>query len=183
MSDITYPETTVDQWDEGHDNTDEVAHTDKPSPTRRSKRSTARRAARNTVTRAQAKAVLDQLDLLSAASGAELEALATVLGTTAADARSLTIALASGTEPKHSSAMNDLLTIAASDEGDRDMVALTLGVGPSGMRRLRAAWDLACSLSGQTRSLSANPVQAARALANSANGLLDALSTIKTLLG
>ena len=87
MSDITYPETTVDQWDEGHDNTDEVAHTDKPSPTRRSKRSTARRAARNTVTRAQAKAVLDQLDLLSAASGAELEALATVLGTTAAGAR------------------------------------------------------------------------------------------------
>ena len=63
------------------------------------------------------------------------------------------------------------------------MAALTLAVGKSGAKRLRAAWELAASLSGRTQSLSGNPVEAARALAVSAVDVAGVLSVVKSLLG
>ena len=168
--------TGADQWGQDDANTDIDTDTG-PSPqaeppvSRRPRRTSSRRSRSSAVTRAAAEAVLDRYETMSAASEAEREALKTVLGSSATDIRSLTVALASGVEPKHAAAMDDLLTIAASDDADRDMV------------RLRAAWQLAGSLSKQTQNLSTNPVQAARSLAQAASDVFDVLSTVKTLLG
>ena len=182
--------TGADQWGQDDANTDIDTDIDAETPpqaeppvSRRPRRTSSRRSRSSAVTRAAAEAVLDRYETMSTASETEREALKTVLGSSATDIRSLTVALASGVEPKHAAAMDDLLTIAASDDADRDMVALTLGVGQSGMKRLRAAWQLAGSPSKQTQNLSTNPVQAARSLAQAASDVFDVLSTVKTLLG
>ena len=79
--------------------------------------------------------------------------------------------------------IRDLLAIADAADADRDMTALTLAVGPSGMKRLRAAWALADSLSDRTRPLPSSPVEAARALVPAAVETADTLTAVKTLLG
>ena len=141
-----------------------------------------RRGPARTVTRSQARAVLARQDALSAASPELLNALATVSGMRNADLRSLTIALACGTQPRHASAMSDLLTIAEAGLADREMVALTLGIGPGGVKRLREAWRLAASLGFAQGTMSPNPVQAGRDLAQVADRAATTLGEVKTLL-
>ena len=150
-----------------------------PPPTTRR----ARPRARGTLTRAAAEAVLDRYETVAAAGATERHALAAVLGAADTSARGLTVALCSGSGPRHAAALDDLLTIASCDEADRDMTALTLGVGPRGTRRLRAAWALAGTLSGQEAGrLPTSPVQAARALARAAVGVRDVLVAAAALL-
>ena len=151
-----------------------------PRTSHHRKGSTSRRHKRPTVTRKQAEAVLDRYEVLSAATDPELRAVAAVLGTADEDARALTIATASGASCR---AMEDLLEIAAHQDSDRDMAALTLAVGQSGMKRLRAAWDLAQSLTGAQGALPSSPVQAARELAAAAVEVADVLGTVQSLLG
>lgn len=172
------------EWDQPGEGADvEAAEAAGTRVSRRGKHSRRRRGSRGTVTRNQAEAVLDRYETLSAASTPELEAVAVVLGSAADDVRALTVALASGTGAKHAQAMDDLLAVAQCPDNDRDMAALTLAVGKSGAKRLRAAWELAASLSGRTQSLSGNPVEAARALAVSAVDVAGVLSVVKSLLG
>lgn len=148
-----------------------------PHPSTRGRRGPAR-----TVTRSQARAVLARQDALSAVSPELLNALATVMGSRDAGLRSLTIALACGTEPRHAGAMSDLLTIAEAGADDREMVALTLGIGPEGMKRLREAWKLAANLGFAQDTMSNNPVQAGRDLALTAARAASTLSDVRELL-
>ena len=110
--------TGADQWGQDDANTDTDTDTG-PSPqaeppvSRRPRRTSSRRSRGGAVTRAAAEAVLDRYETMSTTSETEREALKTVLGSSATDIRSLTVALASGVEPKHAAAMDDLLTIAA----------------------------------------------------------------------
>lgn len=78
--------------------------------------------------------------------------------------------------------IRDLLAIADAADADRDMAALTLAVGASGMKRLRAAWALADSLSDRARPLPSSPVEAARALVPAAVEAARTLTAVKTLL-
>lgn len=137
---------------------------------------------RGAPTRAQARAVLDRYRTLRATDDATLAALAVVLGSSGREARDLTVDIVSGSGPRHLGAMNDLLAIADADDADRDMAALTLAVGASGMKRLRAAWALADSLSDRARPLPSSPVEAARALVPAAVEAARALTAVKTLL-
>ena len=75
-----------------------------------------------------------------------------------------------------------LAAIAGAADADRDMAALTLAVGASGMKRLRAAWALADSLSDRARPLPSSPVEAARALVPAAVEAARTLTAVKTLL-
>ena len=137
---------------------------------------------RGAPTRAQARAVLDRYRTLCATDDATLAALAVVLGSSGREARDLTVDIVSGSGPRHLGAMNDLLAIAGAADADRDMAALTLAVGASGMKRLRAAWALADSLSDRARPLPSSPVEAARALVPAAVEAARTLTAVKTLL-
>lgn len=137
---------------------------------------------RGAPTRAQARAVLDRYRTLCATDDATLAALAAVLGSSGREARDLTVDIVSGSGPRHLGAMNDLLAIAGAPDADRDMAALTLAVGASGMKRLRAAWALADSLSDRARPLPSSPVEAARALVPAAVEAARTLTAVKTLL-
>lgn len=182
MSDYYAEQPT--EWS-GGDSTDADVAPEAPASkaSRRSGRSSGRRGSRSTVTRGQAEVVLDRYEVLSAASDPEREALATVLGSASHEVRALTVALASGVSVKHKRAMRDLLAIASSDDADRDMTALTLAVGQSGAKRLRAAWGLASLLSGRSQNLPGNPVEAARMLSGAAVDVAGVLSVVKSLLG
>ncbi|ARD42529.1 hypothetical protein [Actinomyces gaoshouyii] len=181
MSD--YYTDTEPQWDDADSGTDT-----QPEPVKAARRSSGtrargRRRSRTLVTSGQAETVLDRYEALSAATADELSAVAAVLGSTEHDVRTLTVTVVAGAGVKHAQAMEDLLDVAGRDNADRDMAALTLAVGPAGIKRLRAAWDLAQALSDGADTLDTNPVQAARQLAGAAVDVEDVLSTARVLLG
>lgn len=182
MNDLAPTEPATDQQDPAAATQAETAGT---GPARRRRRHGGGRPAsrrRGAPTRAQARAVLDRYRTLCATDDATLAALAVVLGSSGREARDLTVDIVSGSGPRHLGAMNDLLAIADAADADRDMAALTLAVGASGMKRLRAAWALADSLSDRARPLPSSPVEAARALVPAAVEVARALTAIKTLL-
>lgn len=182
MNDLAPTEPAADQQDPAAATQAETAGT---GPVRRRRRHGGGRPAsrrRGAPTRAQARAVLDRYRTLCATDDATLAALAVVLGSSGREARDLTVDIVSGSGPRHLGAMNDLLAIAGAADADRDMAALTLAVGPSGMKRLRAAWALADSLSDRARPLPSSPVEAARALVPAAVEAARTLTAVKTLL-
>lgn len=182
MNDLAPTGPAADQQDPAAATQAETAGT---SPARRRRRHGGGRPAsrrRGAPTRAQARAVLDRYRTLCATDDATLAALAVVLGSSGREARDLTVDIVSGSGPRHLGAMNDLLAIADAADADRDMAALTLAVGASGMKRLRAAWALADSLSDRTRPLPSSPVEAARALVPAAVEAARTLIAVKTLL-
>ena len=183
MNDFTPTEPAADQQVPAAATQAETSGT---GPARRRRRHSGGRPAlhrRGAPTRAQARAVLDRYRALCATDDVTLAALAAVLGSSGREARDLTVDIVSGPGPRHLGAMNDLLAVADAADADRDMVALTLAVGPSGMKRLRAAWALAGSLSDRTRPLPSSPVEAARALVPAAVETAGTLTAVKTLLG
>ena len=182
MNDLAPTGPAADQQDRAAATQAETAGT---GPARRRRRHGGGRPAsrrRGAPTRAQARAVLDRYRTLCATDDATLAALAVVLGSSGREARDLTVDIVSGSGPRHLGAMNDLLAIAGAPDADRDMAALTLAVGASGMKRLRAAWVLADSLSDRARPLPSSPVEAARALVPTAVEAARTLTAVKTLL-
>ena len=182
MNDLAPTGPAADQQDHAAATQAETAGT---GPARRGRRHGGGRPAarrRGAPTRAQARAVLDRYRTLCATDDATLAALAVVLGSSGREARDLTVDIVSGSGPRHLGAMNDLLAIAGAPDADRDMAALTLAVGASGMKRLRAAWALADSLSDRARPLPSSPVEAARALVPAAVEAARTLTAVKTLL-
>lgn len=182
MNDLAPTGPAADQQDPAAATQAETTNT---GPARRRRRHGGGRPAsrrRGAPTRAQARAVLDRYRTLCATDDATLAALAVVLGSSGREARDLTVDIVSGSGPRHLGAMNDLLAIASAADADRDMAALTLAVGASGMKRLRAAWALADSLSDRARPLPSSPVEAARALVPAAVEAARTLTAVKTLL-